>query len=424
MSRLSIACVLLTVFCLAWISLSEAAEQTRRYSTAGGDVLVEHDTSDEGLYFDVPADEVAYNVHILRKGALDYATVYHGEPKKSPGKPGDSIKVAARAGPFQFAMPHSRRFAVHGDPDDRLSALYSPSDAWGGAGNPMVVKGSLSDPLYYIFFLALTDDDADEQGSDFRHALCQMRTRDFSRFELLTDADGCIGWKQFAPDVPVAWRRPWLLRDRDGKHICSRKATDFHATQGLIGSICFHDDRYFFFYADKDTDDKTYLFFRTAEDLVNLQNDRTKWSPAKRISGPLITGAVIRVAKSRDGSRWAVLYNGYHHGPAGLRQDLFLQYTGDLSVTGANGLAGIRWYESFVGDHGISENFLGLDSGGGSFAQHCFLTDSHGALTVTDEDDRHAEVGGLLTWADFSRGVYGGRVYWAKWITRPGKPAE
>ena len=406
----------LAVCCLGWLDVCEGDEPPRRYPTAGGAVLVEHDAADEGLCFDVPADEVAYNVHILRTEYPEYVIVYHGEPKKSPGKPGDSVKVAIGSGPPHFTMPNHRRFAIHGDPEDRLSALYSPSDAWGGAGNPMVVAGLPADPFHYIFFLALADDDGNHQGSDFRHTLCQARTRDFKRFELLTAAEDRIQWKPFAPEVPPAWRRPWPLCDVDGKEIASRKPTDFHSTQGLIGSICFHDERYLFFYTDKDTDDETYLFFRAAEDLVSLQDGRTKWSPAKRISGPLMTGTLIRVAKSRDGSRWAVLYNGYHHGPTGLRQDLFLQYTGDLSISGPSGLAGIRWYEPPPGEHRIAKSFLGLKSGGGSFAQHCFLTDSYGMLVSAGEDDVGDQIGGLLTWADFSRGVYGGRVYWAKWL--------
>ena len=43
---------------------------------------------DEGLYFDVPAHEVAYNVQIVRLDSGGYATVYHGEPKKSAGPAG------------------------------------------------------------------------------------------------------------------------------------------------------------------------------------------------------------------------------------------------------------------------------------------------------------------------------------------------
>lgn len=50
---------------------------------------------DEGLYFDVPSTEVAYNVQIIRLTPGGYATVYHGEPSKMPGLPGDAVDQAA-----------------------------------------------------------------------------------------------------------------------------------------------------------------------------------------------------------------------------------------------------------------------------------------------------------------------------------------
>lgn len=371
---------------------------------------------DEGLHFDVPASEVAYNVQIVRLDSGGYATVYHGEPKKSPGQPGDAVKVAVQPGRFTFQMPSDRRFAIQNDLHDPLSALYSAGPMWGGAGNPVVIKGQGSDRYFYVFFLTLADDDGDRAGEDFRHQLCQARTLDFREFELRVQIAGRIEWKPYRPDAPAEWKRPWPLRDANGERICSRGPTGFAHTQGLIGSICFHADRYHFFYTDRDTDGKTYLFHRTCLDLVSLQDDRTAWSSTARLSDAMPTGTVIRVALARDQTRWAALYNGYHEGPNGLRQDLFLQYTRDLTIHGANGLAGIRWFDRIVGEYGISTAFVGLRSGGGIFAQHDFLTDPRGVLTVPDVDDGRSPIGGLLTWADFSRGVYGGKVYWAKWL--------
>lgn len=395
------------------------SDAVRRYPTAGGRQVVRHDAKDDGLYFDVPTNEVAYNVQILRRGAEGYATVYHGEPMKSPGKPGDAIKAALAAGVFGFTMPAARWFAIHSDPLDTLSVLYSPPDAWGGAGNPMVVRGTAGDPFYYVFFLSVVDDNHDRRGADFRHVVCQARTRDFRQYDLLAEVDGRIEWKPYRDDTPAAWRRPWVLRDETGERICSRFAADTHSTQGLIGSICFHDGRYHFFYTDRDSDGKTYLFVRCAPSLVGLSNGRTSWSAATRLSGPLHTGIVIRVAKARDGARWAALYNGYRAGPKGMQADLFLQYTGDLSLTGPQGLAGLRWFDA-GGEHPTNASmWLGLQSGGGNFSQHCFLTDPFGNLTVTEQDDRAPDIGGMLTWADFTRGVYGGQVYWAKWKICP-----
>ncbi len=424
MTRVS-SMLLLVIFCgAAWSCQNARAEGIQQYSTAHGTLWIEHDPSAEGLYFDVPSSEVTYNVHILRRAADDYVTLYHGEPMKSPGKPGDSIKVARWTGSFPWQMPDARHFVIHGDLQDELSPLYSPIDAWGGAGNPMVVKGLPPDPYSYVFFLTLTDVNGDRKGNDFRHTLCQMRTRDFVRFDLLTSVGGTLQWKPIAPDTPIAWRRPWLLRDAEGQFICSRDPTVFHATQGLIGSICCHDRNYLFFYADRDADGKTYLFVRQTRSLLPTQEGRTGWSPARRISSPLMTGCVIRVAKTRDQSRWVVLYNGYRQTPQGLRQDLFLQCTGSLNVDGANGLAGIKWYGSRVGDLAVGTSYLKLTSGGGSFAQHCLMTDPYGALAVPDRDDHDEQVGGLLTWADFSRGVYGGHVYWAEWRVHPARAGE
>lgn len=393
----------------------QASEQPERRYVSGGGLIVTHAESDEGLYFDVPANEVAYNVQIVRLDDGRYATVYHGEPKKKPGKPGDSIKTALAAGPFDFLMPARRRFAVFGNRDDEQPPLYSPPDGWGGGGNPTVVKGLAPDPFYYVFFLALTDDNRDWSGEDFRHSLCQARTRDFEQFDLLAEVEGRPQWKPFWGDSAAEWRRPWILRDMTGALIQSRDATSFHATQGLIGSVCFDEEYYWSFYTDREQDGKTYLFARKSKDVAALENKRTGWSSAQRISGPLMTGMIIRVAMTRNRSCWAVLYNGYRNGPSGLRQDLFLQYTQDLSVDGPGGLAGVRWYDEFVGDHGVSDAFLDLHAGGGIYAQHCLVADGYGRLAVTEEDARDDQAGGMLTWADFTRGVYGGQVFWAKW---------
>jgi hypothetical protein len=94
---------------------------------------------------------------------------------------------------------------------------------------------------------------------------------------------------------------------------------------------------------------------------------------------------------------------------------LFLQCTGIPSALGAKGLAGIRWFDRIADDQGLGGAFLGLKSGGGNFSQHDFLTDPDGALAVPERDDKRPEIGGLLTWADFTRGVYGGQVFWARW---------
>jgi hypothetical protein len=191
-------------------------QPTHSYATAGGRLVVCHDPQDEGLYFDVPASEVAYNVQILRRKTEGYAIVYHAEPRKAAIKPGDSVRVATQPIPFRFTMPDEHPYVLFGDLEDRLSPLYSPMDRWNGTGNPMVVQGLPGDPFYYVFFLAVTEDEPGWKGVHCRHSLCQARTRDFRAFDLLADFEGRIEWKPFRPDSPAAWRRPWLLCDETG----------------------------------------------------------------------------------------------------------------------------------------------------------------------------------------------------------------
>lgn len=372
---------------------------------------------DEGLYFDVPPAEVAYNVQIVRLEAGGYATVYHGEPLKPPGLPGDAVKAALQPGPFAFAMPAERRFAIASETEDRSSPLYSVGALWGGAGNPVVIRGRGEAPHVHVFFLVLTDDSGDRAGRDFRHQLCHARTRDFHSFDLRVETEGRIEWRPLRPDTPATHRRPWLLRDRDGARIAGRCATEFPDTQGLIGSMFVHGGVYHFCYTDRDADRRTRLFMRTCTDPDRFDDDRTGWSPAVPLSGELPTGTLIRVAPARGKSRWTVLYNGYSEGPRGLRQGLFLQYTDEPSAEGPRGLAGLRWFDRIIGGHGVGPAHAQLDlrSGGGIYAQHDLLTDEEGALAVPETDDARPEVEGLLTWADFTRGVAGGQVFRARW---------
>lgn len=379
---------------------------------------------DEGLYFDVPSTEVAYNVQIIRLTPGGYATVYHGEPRKTPGLPGDAVKAALQTGEFAFAMPKERHFAIPNDTEDAQSALYSVGTMWSGAGNPMTIRGRGDEPYFHLFFIAVTDDDRNRTGEDYRHHVCQARTRDFREFDLRVEAEGRIAWKPLRDSSPREWKRPWLLRDRNGDLIRSRQATAYPDTQGLLGSIFFQGGAYHFCYTDRDTDGQTYLFHRTCEDIDAVDDNRTGWSPAARLSDPLPTGTLIRVAPTRDRKALAALYNGYWEGPQRLHAALFLQHTSSATPDAPGGLAEIRWFERVVGHNGVGLTTARLDvkAGGGNLSQHDFLTDPEGALAVPEADDTRPEVGGLLTWADFTRGVYGGQVFWARWQSMP--PAQ
>lgn len=405
--------------CLASLTalLLAPVTQVRAAEAPHGLVARQPQVLDEGLFFDVPATEVAYNVQITRLDSGGYATVYHGEPKKAPGLPGDAVKAALQPGVFTYAMPKERHFAIPNDTEDTESALYSVGKMWGGAGNPMTVRSRRGDPYFHVFFISVTDDDGSRSGDDYRHHLGQARTRDFRTFELRVKAEGRVTWKPLSNATPREGKRPWLLRDRNGEPIAGRRATAHPDTQGLIGSIFFQGGTFHFCYTDRDQNGKTYLFHRTCENLDAVSDGRTGWSPAARISGPLPTGTVIRVAPTRDRKSLVILYNGYWEDSHGLRQGLFLQHTTPASLDSPGGLAGKGWFDRIIGENGIGPAIARLDlkSGGGNFAQHDFLTDAEGALTVPETDDTHPEIGGLLTWADFTRGVYGGQVFWARW---------
>lgn len=124
----------------------------RSYSTGG--VIVSHNTADEGRYYDTPACEVAYALSVLHTADNKYVTIYHSEPKKTPckGYPGDSMKTAIAPGAFEYVMPADKDFRFYNHLTDTLSVLYSPEahgpEGWGGAGNPMVVKGAGEDSFY------------------------------------------------------------------------------------------------------------------------------------------------------------------------------------------------------------------------------------------------------------------------------------
>ena len=55
------------------------------YTTAGGQIRIIHNTTDEGLYYNCDTNEIAQNVQIIRTDVNTYHTVYHSEPKKTVG---------------------------------------------------------------------------------------------------------------------------------------------------------------------------------------------------------------------------------------------------------------------------------------------------------------------------------------------------
>jgi hypothetical protein len=397
----------------------------RSYATGG--VTVSHHTGDEGRYYDTPANEVAYALSVLRTADDRYVTIYHSEPKKTPGQgyPGDAVKTAIEPGAFTYMMPADKDFRFYNDVTDKLSVLYSPEahgpEGWGGAGNPMVVKGAGRDPYYYMFFVAVTDDDRDRdlQEADFRHYLCQGRLLNLRDWELRTGltSQGPV-WRPFRADAPVEERRPYLLKDTTGQPIRSHVAAKFEDTQGLLGSICRDQDTYYFFYTCPDPDGSTYLFVRTlaAQDLGG-----GSWSAPERVSSdPLMRGTLVKVAKAHGMDRWAVFYNGYKEVGGKLVGDLMLQYTERLIVVGPGGISELRFYDYWRQGHAVSrDKYLGLASGTTPGAQFYFMIDDCGNLTVASQEDQSYRRGGFVFWTSFTGSVYGDDVYRAGWdVTR------
>jgi hypothetical protein len=388
----------------------------RSYTVNG--VTIIHNTGDESLYYNTPPCEVAYNTQIMRIDTNTYWTLYHSEPHKTMCAmyPGDSIKSGGYTGNFTYLMP-SVAFRLYGHPTDTLSPLYSPESygvtGWGGTGNPMIVKGRSGDDYYYAFFIGVVADDFPDRSvthNDFRHYLFQARSLNLSSWELKTELNGVITWKPFNDSVPMTWRRARTLQDVSGQALMSQVATAMSSTQGLIGSICYVDSNYYYFYTDVAPDQYTYLYVRTCADVTG----NNVWSLPTCIAGPVMTGMLPRIAKARGMSRWAVLYNGYQPGNT---QQLILQYTQNMNVVGPGGISDLTLYDSFYQPavygytYGISNNYLGLASGNGVFGQHDFLTDEYGNLTVPNQEDADASRGGMITWTAFTSSVYGDPVY-------------
>ena len=403
------------------VEVQDGGAAVRAYATGG--VIVSHNAADEGRYYDTPPHEVAYALSVMRTAENKYVTIFHSEAKKTPGKgyPGDSIKTAICPGAFDYRMPAERGYRFYNDLTDKRSALYSPEahgvEGWGGAGNPMVVKGAGNDPYCYMFFVAATQasGDRDVRKADFHHYLCQGRSLNMRDWELKTELPGQgVVWKPFRADSPIEERRPYLLKDAAGQVIGSQVATRFENTQGLLGSICRWQNICYFFYTTLANDEKTYLYSRTiaARDL-----GQGSWSAQARVSSePLMYGTLVKVARARGMDRWAVFYNGYKMVDGKLKCDLMLQYTENMNVVGPGGISSLRLYDYWAAGVAVSKDkYLGLASGACPGGQFYFMIDESGNLTVPDQEDQSSRRGGMVFWTNFTGSVYGDDVYRASW---------
>lgn len=410
--RMIVSCMLVGMLAATGIQVSAAV---RRYETGG--LEVRHNSADEGVYFDTPDTEVAYNTIVLRTREDVYHTIYHAGPMKPLWFPGDSLRTGVASAPFDFRMPAMRPYRLWGDVADKQSMMYSAlsnqADGCSGAGNPMMIKGNTGDDHYYIYFISVYDDDGDHQGSDFRHYVCEARTLDFVSFELRTEVGGKVCWKPYGHGVPREWRRPKALMDVDGRPIRGQVPITTDRTQGMIGSICRVNGVVYYFYADVDTDGMGSVYYRTCPDPGALD---AQWSGATKIpNARVMRESVVRVAKAHKQDRWMVLYNGYKQMPDGsLRQDLFCQYTRNLNVIGPGGLSDLRFFDRFAENGaGIGSHYLGLTSGGGCYAQHFYMTDDDGNLELPDGMPDTWHSGGFITWTDFATRIAGAKIHWA-----------
>ncbi len=62
--------------------------------------------------------------------------------------------------------------------------------------------------------------------------------------DLRTEADGIACWRPFDDSVSKQCRRAKPLVDLQGRRVCNRIGRKQGYTQGLIGSICMHDNTY------------------------------------------------------------------------------------------------------------------------------------------------------------------------------------
>lgn len=423
-------------FALASLTLvcgvAQAGPVARCYLTGGNSPLrVCHHPTDEGIYYNTPANRVAYNVQIMKLSDSDYYTVYHGESKAAfdDNKPrsGDSIKTALANGPFTYTMPPNPKFTIWGSLLDTTSGLYYGLDVpnanakgTSGGGNPIAVmgRGWAGDTTIYTFFLGVSSPDFG--SNNWRHFLYESRSHDLINTYLKSAACSPDPWCKFDQYATDAMRRPMVIQDTANNTIQSNQSAGPETTTGLIGSIVVINQVYHYFYTDLDPVNSgvTNLYVRTALDVSG--NSGNFWSlPTKLNKSPLPNGTLIRVAKAKDMNRWALFYNCYDQNS---RSDICLQYTENLELTGAGGIASLDF---FTDGNLHSPFYMGLNTQSCPYsarAQHYFMTDVYGGL-ASPNGEAATTRGGMLTWMDMCSGPdgpFGSPVVRAGWdVTVP-----
>ncbi len=401
-----------------YTTLKKPPKGTNSFLTGGDKIMLAHKPTDEYLYYQCPKNEVAYTAQIVKAANDLYYTVYHAEPRKSkmPFPPGDSIKAGIRKGSFDYRMPEDKKYILWCSTTDTGSVIYSsdnPADigkfwkSWGGAGNPMVVKAP-TDDYYYIQFVAVTDPELDrENEADFSIILCQARTKDFRNIQLRTEyPKGNICWMDW--DAGEYSKRPKPLQDNTGRIIGSQRPTYMNLAEGLLGSTCYYQGKYYHFYSDIEPNNQWFLFYRWTDKIDQL-TEKTDWSPAMKTNLRQTQGKWIKVAIANDMDRWCIIYYGQREDDK--KDDILIQYTENMNIMGKGGISDIVFFSK---EHGFDKHYLGSHQTGYHYQQY-FMTDPTGRLAAPDDKPQNATTGGLVTWTDHSMGVYGGRVLCGGW---------
>lgn len=473
---------------LSW-GLASSAEARPSYDgsaptcflTAGGALEICRDGSEaEGVLAAPSPCAFARGIQLLRLPKTGVTAVFQGEsplaksrrgedcPERKATDTRDGGALHTGRSPEQLATilpPSQSRFGV-ALPEERRRKGEAPALEGIGPRDPIAIAGRdwAGEEYSYVFLLGqestATDAEVPEdqprrrrgrrrrEASEpavpaaFRRIQIEARTLDFASFEIRTrNEDGKLAWEPVTPEKKTRRRAsaaptPVAVLDEAGKPLMSACPAPPFATQGLAGSISIVDRTYHYFYTDVLPEDcglppeqrRMGLYLRTSTDLAA---DRV-WSAARRLGAALPPNSLVRVARAKGATRWAVSYtcNRPANAPGGPLADICLQYTADLDPAG---IAALTLYADPV-EAGRSPTYLGLRSGGngaGRFdrASHFWMTDAYGNL---DLPTTYAGKSGLLTWVDrLSPGaggyegsrVYGRPAFWATWtVRRTGTP--
>jgi len=451
------------------------------FLTAGGALEICRDGSEaEGVLAAPPACRFARGVQLFRMAKTTppgpIQAIFQGEsplpgkrrgedcPERQAFDDRDGGALHTGISPEQFATilpPAQARFGValpeRRDRRRRRQERTETPQEGIGPRDPIAISGRdwAGEEYSYVFMLGQEADGTGAEPSEdarprhrgrsrreaadapqqtlLRRIQIEARTLDFVHYEIRTrNEDGGLAWVPYSEDgrkrtAPV----PAAILDEAGKPIASACPASPFETRGLSGSISIVEKTYHYFYTDVLPEDcglppekrRMGLFLRTATDLAA---DKV-WSMPRRLGGALPANSLVRVARGKDATRWAVSYTCSRpaNAPGGPVADICLQYTTGLDPAD---IAALTLYADPV-EAGRSPAYLGLRSGGngaGRFdrSAHFWMTNAYGNLDVPTV---YAGKSGLLTWVDRlapgAGGYEGSRVYgrpvnWATWTTR------